>query len=379
MSNNNLSVLPFYDSIGQQNARKWWVYGRIYPLFTPATYILPFQVQREHREQNVSFGVGTLPQSNDIINGSGVWEQSRTATCVMVDVKKYRSYPMTLHKGANAITYAFTKAGISEGNNVEFATGYNSIVTSNADVNTSVPSDANYLYLLATVSGNPYAPEIIDTTQIRPINSFHLYKSNGIHWIDITTEIVAGMEYKQVGDKDILVYAGDNPFTPSFSNGQYYAVMSDGIDRWYSEVFTSVNDIEPYLKIEWWDEKDFVMDAGTIVYTEPAFKNILYLDSDLAKPEYTFEEEGENRDGYFFPIKQISEKRYRFSFLASEYLLDVMRLIRMADHIVITYHNQEYRPDSFLITPQWESNGDVAAVEGEFETDTVAKKLPTIL
>ena len=56
-----------------------------------------------------------------------------------------------------------------------------------------------------------------------------------------------------------------------------------------------------------------------------------------------------------------------------------MRLIRMADHIVITYHNQEYRPDSFLITPQWESNGDVAAVDGEFETNTVAKKLPTIL
>lgn len=379
MSNNNLSVLPFYYSVGQQNARKWWVYGRIYPLFTPATYILPFQVQREHREQNVSLGVGSLPQSNDIINGSGVWEQSRTATCVMVEVKKYRSYPMTLHKGANAITYAFTKSGISEGNNVEFATGYNSIVTSNADVNTSVPSDANYLYLLATVSGEPYAPEKIDTTQIRPINSFHLHKSNGIHWTDITTEIVAGMEYKQVGNKDILVYTGDNPFTNSFANGQYYAVMSDGIDRWYSEVFTSVNDIEPYLKIEWWDEKDFVMDAGTIVYTEPAFKNILYLDSDIAKPEYIFEDEGENRDGYFFPIKQLSEKRYRFSFLSSEYLLDVMRLIRMADHIVITYHNQEYRPDSFLITPQWESNGDVAAVEGEFETDTVAKKLPTIL
>jgi hypothetical protein len=43
--NNNLSVLPWYTSIEQQNARKWWAYGRVYPLFTPAGFILPFQIQ----------------------------------------------------------------------------------------------------------------------------------------------------------------------------------------------------------------------------------------------------------------------------------------------------------------------------------------------
>ena len=379
MSNNNLSVLPFYDNIGQQNARKWWVYGRIYPLFTPATYILPFQLQRTHRTEQISFGVADLPQEYVIIDGNNTWYQTRTSTCVMVDVKKFRSLPMTLHLGANNVTYAFTKNNISVGNNVEFASGYNGIVTISQDTTVSVPNDANYLYLLATVSGEPYAPEIIDATQVRLISSFLIYTKDGVLVGDYSTAIRNGIVAKWFDDIDILVYTGENPFTNSFGNGQYYAVMSDGIQTWYSEVFTSVNDIEPYLKIEWWDEEDFVMDAGTIVYTEPSYKNVLYLDSDLAKPEYIFEDEGENRDGYFFPIKQISEKRYKFSFFASEYLLDVMRLIRMADHIVITYHNQEYRPDSFLITPQWESNGDVAAVEGEFETDTVAKKLPTIL
>ena len=117
------------------------------------------------------------------------------------------------------------------------------------------------------------------------------------------------------------------------------------------------------------------MDAGTIVYTNPAFKNVLYLQSDLAKPEYPFEEEGETRDGYFFPTKQISEKRYRFNFLASEYLLDVMRFIRMADYAEIEYHGQRYSLDTFLITPEWEDNGDVAAVEAVFDTATVAKKI----
>ena len=142
-----------------------------------------------------------------------------------------------------------------------------------------------------------------------------------------------------------------------------------------SEIFTVVNDIEPYLKITWWDREDFVMDAGTIVYTNPSFKNVLYLQSDLAKPEYQFEEEGESRDGYFFPSKQISEKRYRFSFLASEYLLDVMRFIRMADYAEISYHGQTYSLDTFLITPEWQAQGDVAAVEAVFDTATVAKKI----
>ena len=47
--NNNLSVLPWYTSIEQQNARKWWIYNRVYPLFAPAMFLLPFQIMREHR------------------------------------------------------------------------------------------------------------------------------------------------------------------------------------------------------------------------------------------------------------------------------------------------------------------------------------------
>ena len=41
---NNLSVLPFYPSLSDQNASKWWTYGRIYPLFAPASFLLPFQI-----------------------------------------------------------------------------------------------------------------------------------------------------------------------------------------------------------------------------------------------------------------------------------------------------------------------------------------------
>ena len=263
--NNNLSVLPWYTSIDQQNARKWWVYDRVYPLFTPAGFLLPFQI--------------LLP-----------YNASPSMTeCVLYDAND------------DSIVDSSVKSKLDD-------TGF----------------------------------------------TFKQFQSLGY---------------------TVAVYAGGLPAFTTMNNGRYYMKITiDGSD-YYSEIFTVVNDIAPYLKIEWWDVEDFVMDAGVIVYTDPAFKNVLYLQADIAKPEYQFEEEGANRDGYFYPTKQISEKRYRFSFLASEYLLDVMRFIRMADYAKITKNGQVYSLDTFLITPEWDANGDIATVDAEFDTATVAKKI----
>ena len=261
--NNNLSVLPWYDSIERQNARKWWVYNKVYPLFTPAGFMLPFQVMREHR-------------TNEIVS-------------------------FRIYKRDNSLVGDFT--------------------------------------------------QVMKETGLKVVNPI------GAREIDV------------------IVYSGLLPAFTKFANGQYYAVMSDGVQTWYSEMFTIVNDISGYLKLEWWDVDDFYMDEGVIIYKLPLFRNKLYLCADIAKPEYIFEEDGETRDGYFFPAKQISEKRYHFTFLASEYLLDVMRFVRMADYAQITKNEQVYKLDTFLITPEWEDNGDVASVDAEFDTATVAKKI----
>lgn len=261
--NNNLSVLPWYDSIERQNARKWWVYNKVYPLFTPAGFMLPFQVMREHR-------------TNEIVS-------------------------FRIYRRDNSLVGDFT--------------------------------------------------QVLKETGLKVINPI------GAREIDV------------------IVYSGLLPAFTKFANGQYYAVMSDGVQTWYSEMFTIVNDISGYLKLEWWDVDDFYMDEGVIIYKSPLFRNKLYLCADIAKPEYVFEEDGETRDGYFFPAKQISEKRYHFTFLASEYLLDVMRFVRMADYAQITKNEQVYKLDTFLITPEWEDNGDVASVDAEFDTATVAKKI----
>lgn len=266
---NNLSVLPFYPSLSDQNARKWWTYGRIYPLFAPASFLLPFQIIAK-------FDEGVTP---------------------------------TL-----------------------------------------------------------FASELISTKGERIVN---------------IVEINNNIDIVNFGDYYIFAFRALTPITSvDIPEGQYYLNIGIGIgagvvQSFVSEVMTVVKDMTPYLKIEWWDNEDLVFDAGRIMYKHNSlrYKQWLYLDSDVAKPEYIFEEEVEDRDGFSFPIKQISEKKYRFSFFASEYLLDVMRFIRMADYVEITYNGKVFRPDSFLITPEWEANGDVAVVKAEFQTDTVVKKL----
>ena len=263
IQNNNISVLPFYTSIDEQNHRKSYAYGKIYPLFAPADMLLPFQIIRNTR--------------------------------------------------ANDVT------------------------------------------------------------------SVVLYDKTGKQVADITTNMKeSGLQIVRFQSLryDVILYPSILPMPLNQLDGIYYISVSDGVQTWYSEMFTVVQDVSAYLKIQWWDVENLVFDAGQIVYTEPNYKNTLYLCTELGKPEYEFEEDGEERDGYFFPEKQISVKTYKCTILAPEYLCDVMRFIRMADYIHITdKYGREYDCDTFLITPKWETQGDLASVEIEFKTNTVVKKI----
>ena len=49
---NITSVLPFYKDIALQNHRRSYAYGDIYPLYTPAGQILPFQFLTPHDSNN---------------------------------------------------------------------------------------------------------------------------------------------------------------------------------------------------------------------------------------------------------------------------------------------------------------------------------------
>ena len=378
--NNNLSVLPFYTSIEQQNARKWWIFGKVYPLFTPAGFLLPFQLMRPHRETQTL--LSTNEGDEGYLDASGGWKQDVT-TGLWVDEfdnitgnKLYLSeVPAPYTGGVMAVAY---------GSSATQVLGvFNPIVLQNGSYTGEwqLPTGTRMVRVqvrnanAGAYSGKVYA----DSGIVRPVSVFKVYTKDGQLVGNYSGQISEmGINIKaftQYG-YDVIVFAGQLPIFTQMDNGQYYVELGDGVQTWYSEIFTVVNDISGYLKLEWWDNEDFTMEAGTIVYTDPAFKNVLYLCSDIAKPEYEFSEEIIERDGYTFPVKQVSEKRYRFSFLASEYLLDVLRFIRMADYARITKDGQTYIDlDTFLISPEWEDNGDIAVVEAEFTTGTVAKKL----
>ena len=145
-------------------------------------------------------------------------------------------------------------------------------------------------------------------------------------------------------------------------------------DCW-SEVFTVVKTpMAGYMTLEWWDDQNLYFENGVLVY-DGAYKNRQYICADIGKPDYLFEEDGENRDGFFFPEKQLSEKQYTFTFIAPEYMCDAMRLIRLSDHKRVICNGITYNCDTFLMTVKWQTQGNYAAVTVEFETDTVVKKI----
>lgn len=185
----------------------------------------------------------------------------------------------------------------------------------------------------------------------------------------------AGFSAYDVGGLTVFTFPGRANTGLNIPLGRYYFRIADTERSIVSEVFTVVGDVSSFLRLEWADIENLELEEGIIKYDD-SFKHRLFIDSELGKPEYKFSEEGEDRDGYFFPEKQISEKVYRFNFLAPEYLLDALRLVRLSDLVVIKdKYGTKYQCDSFLMTPSWQTQGNLASVRVEFETDTVVKKL----
>lgn len=265
--NSNLSILPFYRTLDEQDHRRSYAYGDVYPLYTPLGSVPPFQIIMPH-----------------------VQNQS----CIYV--------------------YCISKDG----------------------------------------SGS---------TTVRP------------------EMVEAGLKVVSFSEYDVLLFPSFGPNNITKSEGQYYLQvgMSTG-DIYYSDVFTVVGDASGFLYVQWWDEQDFIIDDSRIVYKDSIgnliYRNLLMLNTQLGKPDYEFEEEGETRDMLFFPEKMLSAKKYKFHIMANEPLLDAMRFIRLSDNIrVRDMFGNVYRCDTFLFTPKWEVQGNLASVDVEFTTATVAKKI----
>lgn len=262
--NNNLNILPFYDSVEKQHHRKFYAFEQTFNLISENVRLLPFQIRREH-------SAGSTINKLDLVNF-----ETGTVTNILSEA---------------------VSAGLGI---LEFSSeGYDLLI-------------------------NP---------------SLLIFPS---------LQLELGKHYLEIGDTANNV--------------------------WFSDIFNIVRDTAQYLKLIYWDQDNFVHSDGHIDYSIP-YKNYVYLPTEVGKPEYPFEEVAQKRDGHLFIEKQISEKKYKFTFIAPEFLLDALRIVRMHDHIEVRSKGQIYDVETIIIDPKWKDQGDLASVEAEFECNTVIKKI----
>ena len=199
-----------------------------------------------------------------------------------------------------------------------------------------------------------------------------LYDFNTGKYIDITTSMKEnGLTIRSFTNFKLLKYPGTLPIVEIKHEGLYYlAINISGLGTIYSDLFTVTNRVSDYLLIEYSNSYNFELKNGIVDFSDNfAFK--CYLNTQVGKPEYDFEEEATERMGYTFIESQVSKKIYKFTFIAPEYLCDALRIVRLCENKQITSKSQVYDLTTFNMEPEWEDQGDLASVECEFETDTV--------
>lgn len=204
------------------------------------------------------------------------------------------------------------------------------------------------------------------------ISWVRLYNFNTGKFIDITRSMKEnGLTIKSYTGFKLLKYPGTLPVIGIKYEGRYYlAIYVSGLGTIYSDVFTVCNKVDDYLLLEYSNSYNFELKNGVVDFSD-SFKFKCYLNTQVGKPEYDFEEEATERMGYTFVESQVSKKIYKFTFLAPEYLCDALRIVRLCENKQITSKSQVYDLTTFNMEPEWEDQGDLAAVECEFETDTV--------
>lgn len=179
----------------------------------------------------------------------------------------------------------------------------------------------------------------------------------------------------------LYVSPGKNSFSEALPQGTYRARFSIGDQVYISTPFCVIPGIETsskYLLIEYWNDEKIAYPGGFITTgANNDFKYQMYVPATICKPKYEFEEELTKRAGYKFLELQTSTKVYAFTFVAPEFICDAMRLIRLSDYIRISHDGEYYNALNFEFDVDWQEQLYLAAVDCQFETDSIIQKLPS--
>lgn len=293
LNNNNLSPIPFYGSLAEQDFRKWYAYGGMYPHRVSSRNLVPFFFTVDKEEVSIDkVSIFQVCCADEEVFGKGSYNLSF-------------SDAFSVHKeeGVPIVNMIAALCGVVNGD------GCSTICYCAPNINIGLEKGAYFMQFDLTTDGGP-----------------------------------------------VTVYS----------------------DVFFVEPSTDLNKF--FVGIKWYDGSDLELsDGGVIPYSQAigkAYGNQIYLDTTIGMPEYSFTEDGEERDGRFFPIKQISEKVYKFKAIVPEYLCDCMRLIRLSDVVKITDQlGRTYNVEHFEMEVKWLDGGHLAEIDCSFETDTVVKKV----
>lgn len=180
----------------------------------------------------------------------------------------------------------------------------------------------------------------------------------------------------------LYVSPGSNVYAKSIEPGVYRAEFAiPGGETYVSTPICVTEGIETntnFVKLEYWNDEKLAYPNGFVTTgTNNDFKFQMYIPTTFFKPKYEFEEEITKRAGYKFLELQTCNKVFGFNFLAPEYICDALRLVRLSDYIRFTHDGEYYNALNFEYNPDWQDNGYLAAIECQFETDTIIQKLPS--
>ena len=380
MSNrNNISPFPFFLDKGEQT--KWYAFGRDYVYLSPKRYILPFQIQRAERKDFAPSDAIASDYINGYLdkNGNLVEQSGLNAGVGSIDASEITNGYLYINNMPSPVFYQEITMRV-QGAQIAFVNGSGQVIK----VENPITELGN-----TTWSGMVAIPQGTTTIYVTQYNKVVSEENATYNKVAITpktiksavlrdaktdakiADLALAFSYITIENKDYIVHKGEETALLEGFTDKMYLELSDGIDTWYSAY---LGFCEPCMRIEWYDVEDFLFDAGAIAYSD-GYKNEMFFDAEIGMPEYEFEEEVAERNGYQFPISQISYKKYKFTLLVPEEVCDVMRFIRLSDHIRISTKNDTYEATSFLMTPTWAEQGYLAEVACEFTTDTVAKKI----
>ena len=384
--NNNLSPLPFYRSVAEQQCRLPWAFGDVFPLrcdnrllpflFTRAASVIPASGEEILTGSGFS---GYIGADGQLYNPSG-WTASGCDHYDTLDITTTRYWVENLpapvvvegtptvnvlcKSASGDVLKAFTP---NVGNEL-----YSGII--------NVPRGTAQIYLQSYIGSAVNATLHEVASVIAPIQSVKVYAPDGREEADISQEIIPSLHLENVSaSTDIVWYDAITPIG-GIPNGTHYLRITWGDADAYSEMFTS--GAVPDVRLEWNDVSDLSLPEGEIPYSR-GYVNRVWLNTAVGRPEYEIEKEGDERDGYFFMEKGISRKSYRMTFFAPEYLCDALRLVPVSDVVKIWDTSRgasvEYDVDDVDMEVEWLEQGNYASVTITFHTDTVVKNLGKII